>query len=398
VKNKPPNATSLIAFDTWVLGGYARNHGVHVYARELLTHFREIAPNYLVEVSPFVSAGVDNEACMFPAAPGFKPRETSLLKCSRLWRFGGACALTSLQKSDLIFSPHCTSLYAAAMVPSVVTIHDLIPVLMPWGSRRITATLRFCLSWAAKFSSALITDSIYSKRDLIRVYGLPESKVSVVYLGFDNAIFNCAPLDDGLGQKLLERLGITRPYIFHHGVVKPNKNLKRLIQAYRLLLSRNRNVEMELVLAGPLGWEYEEVVAAAKDDSIPRARVILTGALSDPDLAKLLKGATLAVIPSLYEGFCIPLVEAMACGIPTIASNSSCLPEISGGVLRYFDPRSVDEMAVCMEEALENEGLRKELIEKGRVRANNFCWRRCAEETLALLAQVARSGSYKATS
>ena len=89
--------------------------------------------------------------------------------------------------------------------------------------------------------------------------------------------------------------------------------------------------------------------------------MILTGALSDPDLSLLVRGASLEVIPSLYEGFCLPMVEAMACGIPTIAANSSCLPEISGGVLRYFDPYSIEDIAACMEAVLLSRDLQAEL-------------------------------------
>jgi glycosyltransferase involved in cell wall biosynthesis len=148
-----------------------------------------------------------------------------------------------------------------------------------------------------------------------------------------------------------------------------------------------------LVLAGPLGWEYESVLMEANRRTGPRGNVIFTQALSDLDLARLIKKARLAVIPSLYEGFCLPLVESMACGIPTIAANRSCLPEISGGVLRYFDPESTDEMAVCMEEVLESQELRQKLSDQGLRQAAQFDWGRCAEETLTILAQAAKSGN-----
>jgi glycosyltransferase involved in cell wall biosynthesis len=276
-------------------------------------------------------------------------------------------------------------------VPAVVTIHDLIPVVMPWKSTRITQTLKFLYWWAAKFSRGVITDSMHSKNDLVQLYGVPESKVDVVYLGCDTQIFNDTPADQDLQRSLFQRLGVTRPYIVHHGVIKPYKNLRRLIQAYRLLLERNSNLELDLVLAGPLGWEYDDVLAEARSFEGSRARVVLTQALSDTDLAMLLKGANLAVIPSLYEGFCLPMLESMACGIPTIAADRSCLPEVSGGVLRYFNPESVDDMAVHMEQALESTALRRELVEKGRARALEFGWRRCAEETLAILARWARA-------
>ena len=379
-----------IAFDTWSLGGHARNHGIHVYARQLLAHFRELGPQYGVEVMPYVSRRVDNEANSFTASEGFTPHQTRLLKFDRLWRFGGACALASLQSVDLVFSPHCTSLYAGNFAPAVVTIHDLTPLRMPWSSRRITTTLRFCLWSAAHFSRAIITDSMWSRQDLIHTYGLHESKVAVVNLAYNKEKFNTSAPDAQLLSALNSRLGIHKPYILHHGVIKPSKNLARLIQAHDQLTERNRNLDLQLVLAGPLGWDYEDVLTAANRNG---GKVVLAGALSDDDLAMLVKGASLEVIPSLYEGFCIPLVEAMACGVPTIAANSSCLPEISGGVLRYFNPESVEEMSSCMELALENEDLRKELSQKGQLRAQDFSWRRCAEETLGVLKQQLAIGS-----
>jgi glycosyltransferase involved in cell wall biosynthesis len=148
---------------------------------------------------------------------------------------------------------------------------------------------------------------------------------------------------------------------------------------------------LDLVLAGPLAWQFEETVAAARDNRERRGSVVLTGALSDRDLSLLLRGAELEAIPSLYEGFCLPMVEAMACGIPTIASNSSCLPEVSGGALRYFDPLSVEAMAACMQEVLYSQDLRAELAGRGKERAQIFSWQLCAEETLAVLQQVVRA-------
>jgi glycosyltransferase involved in cell wall biosynthesis len=283
-----------------------------------------------------------------------------------------------------MFAPTASTV-PSGRVPFVSTIHDVTPLLIPSHSRRVTLLQRFLLRSVAKSSHAIITDSECSKRDLVNLYGLPEAKVSVVYLGYDSSIFNDAPPDLESRTTLEKKLGISRPYLFHHGTIQPRKNLRRLIEAYRLMLDRNRNLELDLVLAGPLGWEYQETVTAANDGVASRARVLLPGALTDTDLATLIKGASLVVIPSLYEGFCLPMVESMAAGAPTVAANASCLPEISGGVLRYFDPTSVEDMAHCMEHVLESEETRKTLAQSGRSRAACFCWQRCAEQTLAVI-------------
>jgi glycosyltransferase involved in cell wall biosynthesis len=263
-------------------------------------------------------------------------------------------------------------------------------MLMPCFPRRITIFLKFLLSRSAKSSAAIITVSENSRQDLIRICGVPESKVHVVYEGYDRDLFNCAPPDTDLFQQLRLRLGINRPYILHHGAIQPRKNLPRLIAAYRHLLARNPPLGFDLVLAGPLAWQHEETLNAARSDETSRGKVVLTGALNDRDLSLLVRGASLEVIPSLYEGFCLPIVEAMACGIPTIAANSSCLPEISGNVLRYFNPSSVADMAVCMEGVSLSRDLQAELAGRGRERAEEFSWDLCAQETVAVLEQVAR--------
>lgn len=384
------NANPTIAMDTWAMGVNARHQGVHVYSTQLLKHFRELAPDYSLELRAFVSKKNDPDG-VFKATPGFLPRPTRLLSHSRLWRFGGAWVLASLQGADLVFNPHCTTLYGSLPVPTVTTIHDVIPVVMPWQSR-VARMLRFLLASAAKSSRAIITVSEHSKADLMRIYGLPDSRVHVVYNGCDHAMFNCSPINPDALRGIRNRIGSDRPYILHYGAIKPNKNLARLVHAYRRVLDRNPSLDFDLLLVGARDRGYDEVMEAVRETQGGRGRVIVTGPFESDDLATIIKGATVAVFPSLYEGFCLPMIESMACGAPTIAADSSCLPEISGGVLRYFDPRSVEEMVACIEAAVMNEDLRRELAVRGRKRALEFDWRRCAEETLSILSDVALAG------
>jgi glycosyltransferase involved in cell wall biosynthesis len=274
----------------------------------------------------------------------------------------------------------------------VTTIHDATPIVMPMFGSAVTLKMRFQMWNAAKFSRAIITDSEWSRQDVIRLYGLPPAKVSVVYLGYDKEHFNTRPVDPQRRAELLKRHGIERPFALHHGVIQPRKNLQRLVKAYRLLLSRRPDLDLDLVLAGPNGWLFKEIMEEIRTGAVPREKIVLTGALSDTDLGTLIKSARLVAIPSLYEGFCLPMVEAMACGVPTIASSTSCLPEISGGTLRYFDPLSVEDMAAQMETALVDDGVRADLSRKGLERAASFDWRRCAEQTLELLVRVGQNG------
>jgi len=374
-----------IAIDSWVLASRFRHHGTYVYARSLITEFKKIAATRPeIQFCLFTSPNNSNDAAQVGAASGFELSSTSLLAHGHLWRIGGASVAAARNHADLIFTPGL-SLLPLGRIPLVCTIHDATPVVMPSHSLKVTLWQRTLLRSSAKRARAIVTVSECSKNDLIRIYGIPESRVSVVYNGYDRAIFNDEPADSERQKSLLSRLRLDKPYILHHGVIQPRKNLKRFSEAWRLLRSRNPNLEFDLVLAGPRGWEYNDILAAASNGSATSRRVVFPGVLDDPDLAMLIKGASLVVMPSLYEGFCLPMVEAMACGVPTIASNNSCLPEISGGVLRYFDPLSIDEMAACMEQALEDDALRQRLIQEGKKRASYFDWATCAAKTLAIL-------------
>jgi glycosyltransferase involved in cell wall biosynthesis len=389
------NGLVKVAFDASALKQRYSHHGIQVYTRNLLNALRGAAADRGMEIRPFVPASNESNPA-FPDQPGFRPRTSALVRFDRLWRYGGATARAWLDGADIMLNPNGASLPIGTLLPTVTTIHDLTPMVMPCFPRRITLLLRFLLSRSARSSAAIITVSENSRQDIVRLCGVPPSKVHMVCEGYDRAFFHDAPPDPGKLKALRARLGIGRPYVLHHGAVQPRKNLPRLIAAYAELLARNPKLDLDLVLAGPLAWQFEETVAAAKRACIGRAKVVLTGALSDQNLSLLLRGAEMEVIPSLYEGFCLPMVEAMACGVPTIAAIGSCLPEVSGGVLRYFDPYSVEEMAASMEEVLRSSDLRAELIGRGKQRARQFSWELCAQQTLDVVAQVARMVNVKA--
>jgi glycosyltransferase involved in cell wall biosynthesis len=374
-----------IAIDPWVLASRFSHHGTHVYARNLVAQFQKMTSSHAgVEFCLFRPADGNGDK-LFQPSPGFELVAAPGVRHDRRWRLAGANRAAARSHADLLFSPTSNTL-AWGKVPVVATIHDTTPTVMPSHSGRVNFMLRSLMRAAVKFSRAIITVSEYSKQDLIKTYGVAAEKVSVVYNGYDRSVFNAAPVDP---EKLRERLGIRRPYVFHHSVIQPRKNLVRLIQAYRQVLERNPDLELDLVLAGPLGWQYEGVVAAAQGHEHARGRVLLPGALAEVELAALIKGASLVVIPSLYEGFCLPMIEAMACGAPVIASGNSCLPEVSGNTLRYFDPTSVEEMAEQMQSVLCDAALTRELQQRGLQRAQAFSWERCAEETLQVLLNAA---------
>jgi len=375
-----------IAFDTWGTNRIFRNSGIYGYIMYLLQEFKHLAPEWGIQVDAFVGSQGRHDVETIESSEGFAHIPAPDLDKFREWRLWGLNKAARRDRADVVFVPHTQVIPLNFSQPIVATIHDATPIRTPWQmNRKQTLMVRAYMWFTVHYADRIITDSENSKRDLVEIYGVNPARIQVAYLGYDRGVFNSEPPDPAALKALLTRFEIGRPYLFHHGTIQPRKNLEALVRVHRLLLDRNPGLELDLVLAGPLGWLYESVVEAAQESSCSRGRVILTGALENTDLALLLKGATVSVIPSFYEGFCFPMVEAMACGVPTVVSNSSCLPEVSGGVLRYFSPTEPEEMAEIVSLAIHDSLERQRLREAGLKRAAEFSWRRTGEQTLAVL-------------
>ena len=378
-----------ILIDSFVLDRRFRHQGSYVYARNVIEAFLRLDGPDVPEFTVLVSSEPSSDAHQFRAKPGVELVKMAQLTSLRSWRLGGAGLATRAIAADAIYCPAPINC-AFHRAPAVVTIHDATAVKAP-SQKWLKNTLEHAIIWsAARFSKKVITDSENSKRDLMQIYGVPEEKISVIYLGYDARCFRTADPNSTQEANIRKRYGIERPYVLHHGLVQPRKNLQRLIEACRLLLERYSDLDLEIVLAGAMGWQSEEIIRTINAGAA-RGKVILTGPVPQQDLAELIRGAALCVIPSLYEGFCLPLLECMACGTPTIASGSSCLPEISGGVLRYFDPLSVEEMTEAIYEGMCDGQLRRRLSEQGLRQASQFSWERCARETLSVLTGLVSS-------
>lgn len=379
-----------IAIDSWTLASRFRCQGTYVYTQNLLREFKKLARQDAgLGFSLFASARNGNDAIHVVPEDRFELRSSALLDHDRLWRFGGAGLSASRSHADVMFIPTAATL-PVGPVPAVCTIHDVTPITVPSHSAPVSALQRVLLKGCARFSRTIITSSECSKRDIVTHLNVPEEKVIVIHDGCDHSVFNTDPPDMTALAALHARLGIEKPYLLHHGTIQPRKNLKRLIEAFRLMRAKNADLDFDLVLAGQLGWASNEIVNTAANRDM-RGRVILAGVLDDSDLVLLIKGASLAVVPSLYEGFSLPMVESMACGVPTIASNTSCLPEISGNALAYFDPLSVEDIAACMRTVLRDSELSLRLRQKGIARVREFTWERCARQTLNALMKAGQS-------
>jgi glycosyltransferase involved in cell wall biosynthesis len=188
------------------------------------------------------------------------------------------------------------------------------------------------------------------------------------------------------------RYGLQGPYLLYVGTLHPRKNLVRLVQAFArlpaLLSAAGRPTPgLQLVLAGRKGWLYDDIFAQVRRLDL-EDRVILTGYVPDEDLPALLSAARAFVFPSLYEGFGLPVVEAMACGTPVVCANTSSLPEVAGDAALLVDPLDEGAIAAALARLLSDDDLHRELVDRGFRQAARFSWQRCAREALAVLEEV----------
>ena len=278
-------------------------------------------------------------------------------------------------------------LTAGRQVSLVVTLHDLIPILYPQTvSRRHHLLWRLMLHRIVARADRIITVSGATADDLADLVPGAAGKTRVIHLGVDPAFGNAKPEDV---EDIRRRLRLPSEYILFVGTLEPKKNVQGLLQAYARLKAR-RDVP-PLVIAGQIGWMAETVFETVEQLRLG-ASVRFVGFVSDQHLPALIRGATLFVFPSVYEGFGLPVLEAMACGVPVVTSNRSSLPEIADGAAVLVDPFDPDSIAGGIEAILQDRDLARRLAVLGRQRAESFSWERTARETLQVYRELAASG------
>jgi glycosyltransferase involved in cell wall biosynthesis len=261
---------------------------------------------------------------------------------------------------------------------SVITIHDLNFLLYPHFLTPQSASYYGQIDQAVRKCDQIIAVSESTKRDIVRLTGAPENKITVVYEAA-HPIFRRLE-DQALLAEVKERLGIDRDYVLFVSTIEPRKNVPTLLDAFKRLLD-NYKPPVNLVLAGAKGWLFDEVFSLVEKLDL-QGRVQFVGRVSLEDLLGLYNAATVLVHPAFYEGFGLPPLEAMACGTPVIVSNTSALPEIVGDAAMLVDPTDVDSMAVAIWRVLCDESLQREMREKGLRRARRFSWKKAALQTL----------------
>jgi glycosyltransferase involved in cell wall biosynthesis len=329
---------------------------------------------------------------LFPASPRCELR---VIPFPRLWTHIRLSVEMLRDPPDVLFVPsHVLPLVHPRA--SVVTVHDLGHRYYPEAH---TVTQRRYLEWSTCYhvrsAAHLVADSEATKADLVRLYGADPERVTVSYLGVDPTL---RPVrDPELHLRARRKYGIGGPYVLYVGTLQPRKNLVRLIEAFATLVQRGAtDPDLTLVLAGKRGWMSEGLLAKAEEAGIA-GRVHLAGYVDEGDLAALYSGAQLFVMASLYEGFCLPVLEAMACGTPVACSNTASLPEVVGDAALTFDPHDVQGIATAMGRLLADEDLRGELMARGRERCTRFTWGACARQVMGVLEREAGRPSRERT-
>lgn len=275
-----------------------------------------------------------------------------------------------------------------ADIPTVLTVHDLIFERYPQYHKIWNYVfLKSAMPLFCRRATAIIAVSEATKADLQALYGLNPAKITVIP---EAAASRFVPQPAERIEAARRRYGLPPRYILSVGTIEPRKNLSRLVDACGPLLEGR--LSDCLVIVGSKGWLYEEFFRHL--ERLPwQDKVILPGFVADEDLPALYSGALVTVQPSLWEGFGLPVLEAMACGSPVCASNASSLPEVGGDAARYFDPANTDAISSTLADILRDPELRQEMRQRGLARAAAFSWRNTAERTLALYERVLRGAA-----
>ena len=292
------------------------------------------------------------------------------------------------ERITLFHAPHYV-LPPLVTCPSVVTIHDCIHLMFPQylPNRRSLAYARTSISLAAKRATRVLTVSESSKRDILRFVDVQPDKIDVIYNSYDER-FGIEPKEQDM-DRVRERYQLHDQFVLYAGNVKPHKNLERLIEAFHLV--RNRGLDhLKLVLIGDDISKYTALRLAVHRHNLHKY-VRFLGYLPEETLAVMYRLAGVFVFPSLYEGFGLPPLEAMASGTPVVTSNVSSLPEVAGNAAVLVDPYDVSAIADGIHRVLTDQQLRADLRRLGLARANQFSWESSVRRVREIYGEVASS-------
>jgi glycosyltransferase involved in cell wall biosynthesis len=367
---------SIIALD--YTPAYEQGGGIGRYVRELVAALalQDQSTNYRLFV-----AGASQHQLPATPAPNYIWKSTRLtpLWLARLWHRMHLPVPAEIftGKIDLF---HATDFVLPPTLPrtrTLLTVHDLSFVRVPeTASPALKAYLDIVVPRSARRADHILADSQATKDDLIELYKLPSDKITVLLSGVDARFQRADNSDSILTIRSRYNIQPTTPYIFAVGTVQPRKNYSRLIQALARL--RASGYDLQLVIAGGRGWLEDPIYETIRQEKLQN-HVHFIGFADEADLPILYSGAFCCAFPSLYEGFGLPILEAMACRTPVVTSNISSLPEVAGDAALLIDPYNVDELTYSIQRLLDDPVLYKTLVQKGYERVKEFTWAKSAQ-------------------
>lgn len=357
--------------------------GIGQFAFELLRVFAENGHKYGFEFQIYLK---DDPCSHMP----FETKNWRYIKIGpkKFWTQLGlpVYLYTHNPKPDVIFSPtHYAPRFSP--VPSVVSVMDMSFIHYPeMFKSKDLYQLKNWTEYSVNRASKVITISQASKDDIIKEYKIDRDSVQVIYPGVNYERFNQA----STMEEVKKKYNIPDKYILFVGTLQPRKNIVRLIQAFKKVIQNEKFQDLKLVVIGKKGWHYDEILSAPRENEVDN-KVMFLDFVPDEDMPPLYRSAEVFVLPSLYEGFGLPILEAMKYGCPVITSNVSSMPEVGGDAAVYCDPESVEDIKEKILMVLSSPKLQKSLREKGKIQIKKFDWEKSADKVLSVLESVAKS-------
>ncbi|NLD71706.1 MAG: glycosyltransferase family 4 protein [Chloroflexi bacterium] len=333
------------------------------------------------------SAGRDPRGATWPANVAYRALPLTDRHLAILWqRLRLPLPVETITgRVDLFHSPDFV-LPPVWRARTALTVHDLSFMRYPeCSSPPLLEYLMRSVPRSVERADLVLADSESTRRDVIELLGIAEDRVRTLYAGVEERFSR--PAEPDAVEAVRRRYGIARPYILGLGTLQPRKNFPALIRAYHAL-RETHGVEHQLVIGGGRGWLDDEIYATIDALGL-EGDVLLPGYVDDADLPALYTGAAVFAFPSLYEGFGIPILEAMACGTPVVSADASSLPEVTGDAALLVSPHDVEALAHALWRLLDDGDLRETLVERGRQRVALFRWEAAARTLLEAYASLA---------
>ncbi len=342
--------------------------GVEHYAQQLILHLAQIdrQNNYILYLRS------KPEHWFFTLPKNFKVK---VMPFPLFWTQARISLEMLFHPVDVLFIP-ASALPLIHPKNSVVTIHDLAWKYFP---EAFTGFMRNYLEWSAGFAvrraKKIIAPSFATRNDVVKAYGAPPDKIAVIPHGYEPNQTQAEKVSPDLAKQLPEK------FILFVSTLQPRKNLEKLIDAFRKLRQQHPEIAHKLVVAGKPGWKFAGILKKIDEN---KDIVVYLGHVDNQDKWALYRKASALVMPSLYEGFGLWILEAFDAGVPVVTSNISSMPEVAGDAAVYCDPNSEADIEQAMVKVLTDSGLIESLRQKGQERLARFGWKKCAEQTLEL--------------